>query len=79
MTVGADAVRTLTDWTAPDSAQDQLRRSYLAHLAAHEDAMWRECTAGHITASALVLDAGLRRALLTLHPKVGRLLQLGGH
>ena len=31
------------------------------------------------TASALVVDASCRNVLLTLHPKVGRWLQLGGH
>ena len=34
---------------------------------------------GHITASALVLDHTGEHALLTLHPRVGRWLQLGGH
>ena len=35
--------------------------------------------AGHLTASALVVNADRDRVLLTLHPKVGRWLQLGGH
>ena len=42
-------------------------------------ALWRTCAPGHLTASALVLDPGRRQVLLTLHPKVGRWLQLGGH
>ena len=41
--------------------------------------MWRSCRVGHITASALVIEEQGRGVLLTLHPKVGRWLQLGGH
>ena len=41
--------------------------------------MSRECRAGHLTASSLVLNASRTHVLLTLHPKVGRWLQLGGH
>jgi 8-oxo-dGTP pyrophosphatase MutT (NUDIX family) len=35
--------------------------------------------AGHITASALVVDDTGENVLLTLHPRFGRWLQLGGH
>ena len=34
---------------------------------------------GHVTASALVLDEHGKRGLFTLHAKLGRWLQLGGH
>jgi 8-oxo-dGTP pyrophosphatase MutT (NUDIX family) len=71
----ADAVSVLSRFTG----QDALREAYLGFLAAREDACQRSCTAGHITASALVLDATGSSALLTLHPRVGRWLQLGGH
>ncbi|MFC5908263.1 NUDIX hydrolase [Streptacidiphilus monticola] len=75
----ADAVRVLTEWDAPDAEQDLLRRDYLDHLTARQDGVWRSCRPAHITASALVVDADRARVLLTLHPKVGRWLQLGGH
>ncbi|WP_236652049.1 NUDIX hydrolase [Streptacidiphilus neutrinimicus] len=75
----ADAVRTLSSWEAPDPEQDLLRHDYLAHLDARADGVWRSCRPAHITASALVVDAEHGRVLLTLHPKVGRWLQLGGH
>ena len=39
----------------------------------------RSCAAGHITASALVVDDTGENILLTLHPRFGRWLQLGGH
>ena len=51
----------------------------LSFVLAREDACKRECVPGHITASALVLDHTGTRALLTLHPRFGRWLQLGGH
>lgn len=75
----ADAVRLLNDWTAPDTEQQELRREYLGFLAAQPDGMRRACRSGHLTGSALVVDPYERRVLLTLHPKVGRWLQLGGH
>ena len=51
----------------------------LAFVLAREDACMRECVPGHVTASALVLDHTGTHALLTLHPRFGRWLQLGGH
>ncbi|MER5883563.1 NUDIX hydrolase [Streptomyces sp. NPDC001941] len=59
--------------------QEELRTAYLDHLAAHEDAMWKACGAGHLTASALVVDPSRGRVLLTLHKKLGMWLQMGGH
>jgi 8-oxo-dGTP pyrophosphatase MutT (NUDIX family) len=59
--------------------QEELRRAYLDHLEAHPDGMWKSCTAGHITASALVVDPGHGRVLLTLHKKLRMWLQMGGH
>lgn len=74
-----DAVATLANWQAPTAEQEALRQSYLAYLAACEDACARSCAPGHLTASALVFDAAGEHVLLTLHPRVGRWLQLGGH
>ena len=51
----------------------------LSYLDARPDACSRSCAPGHLTASALVLDAAGERALLTLHPRVGAWIQLGGH
>jgi 8-oxo-dGTP pyrophosphatase MutT (NUDIX family) len=74
-----DARRTLAGWHHREPAQEVVRDAYLDFLDAHPDAMSRACRVGHLTASALVLDADRTRVLLTLHPKVGRWLQLGGH
>ncbi|NHC45645.1 NUDIX hydrolase [Motilibacter aurantiacus] len=75
----ADAVAALRGWAAPDAGQEALRAAYLAHLATRPDGLSRHCLAGHLTASALVVDRSTGRALLTLHRKLGRWLQLGGH
>ena len=79
MTLRSQALQELSAWSAPTPDQVAMRGAYLAYLADHDDAMWRECSPGHLTASALVLDLPARRVLLTLHPKVGRWLQTGGH
>lgn len=59
--------------------QEELRQAYLDHLAEHPDGMWKACGAGHITASALVIDPEHGRVLLTLHRKLRMWLQMGGH
>ncbi|MFG3018677.1 NUDIX hydrolase [Streptomyces sp. NPDC048254] len=59
--------------------QEELRQAYLDHLAGHPDGMWKACHAGHVTASALVVDPEHGRALLTLHRKLRMWLQMGGH
>jgi 8-oxo-dGTP pyrophosphatase MutT (NUDIX family) len=76
----ATAAAELAAWTPGTTAQDSLRHALLAFLAARpDDACLRSCVPGHLTASALVLDDAGERALLTLHPRVGLWLQLGGH
>ncbi|MFN0091806.1 MAG: NUDIX hydrolase [Acidimicrobiales bacterium] len=51
----------------------------LAFLDEHPDALHRSCAPGHLTGSALVLDAASGRFLLLLHAKLGKWLQPGGH
>lgn len=79
MTLHDDAVRLLERWTAPTKDQQSLVQAYLAFLAARPDGLRRSCAPGHLTASAVVLSADRTHTLLTLHPRVGRWLQLGGH
>ena len=73
------AVDVLSSWTAHDADQDSLRHTYLAFLAANPDACLRRSASGHLTASTIIFDATLRFVLLTLHPRVGAWIQLGGH
>ncbi|MFF2131111.1 NUDIX hydrolase [Streptomyces olivochromogenes] len=75
MTLHDDAVLVLKQY----EDQEELRQVYLDHLSEHPDGMWKACTAGHITASALVIDPVGGRVLLTLHRKLRMWLQMGGH
>jgi 8-oxo-dGTP pyrophosphatase MutT (NUDIX family) len=75
----ADAVRVITAMPTHDVLEAAIREAFLGLLAARPDAMWRSCAAGHLTASTLVLDPHHKRVLLTLHPRAGMWLQLGGH
>ena len=79
LSVRDSAISILTEWQAPDPAQDSLRHAVLAFVHGRTDACRRECVPGHVTASALVLDHTSRQVLLTLHPRLGRWVQLGGH
>ena len=71
----AEAVEAITAFE-PDSSE---RQAFLAFLAARPDATWRSCVPGHLTASALILDPSRHSVLLTLHPRVGKWLPVGGH
>ncbi|MER8008899.1 MULTISPECIES: NUDIX hydrolase [unclassified Streptomyces] len=75
MSLYDDAVLVLKGY----EGQEELRQAYLDHLAAHPDGLWKACTTGHITASALVIDPSRGRVLLTLHRKLRMWLQMGGH
>ncbi|MEU4149762.1 NUDIX hydrolase [Streptomyces sp. NPDC026659] len=75
MSLYDDAVHVLKEY----ADQGELRDAYLEHLAAHPDGMWKACHAGHVTASALVIDPEHGRVLLTLHRKLRMWLQMGGH
>ncbi|MFD5034152.1 NUDIX hydrolase [Streptomyces sp. NPDC058405] len=75
MSLHDDAVLVLKSY----EDQEELRGLYLDHLAAHPDGMWKACEAGHLTASALVIDPERGRVLLTLHKKLSMWLQMGGH
>ncbi|MBK3386249.1 NUDIX hydrolase [Streptomyces albidoflavus] len=75
MTLHDDAVLVLKEY----EDQPGLRQQYLDHLAAHPDGMYKPCEAGHLTASALVLDPSRGQVLLTLHRKLNMWLQMGGH
>jgi 8-oxo-dGTP pyrophosphatase MutT (NUDIX family) len=79
MSLHADAFATLDAWRPERHAQESLRQAFLGFVAARPDACQRSCVPGHLTASAILLDATGSRVLLTLHPRVGAWLQLGGH
>ncbi|TSD97361.1 NUDIX domain-containing protein [Skermania sp. ID1734] len=75
----ASANEVLKSWRVTTDQDESLRQTMLAFLGSAPRGCLREHVPGHITASALVLDESGRNALLTLHPRVGRWIQLGGH
>ncbi|MCX5267100.1 NUDIX hydrolase [Streptomyces sp. NBC_00199] len=75
MSLHDDAVLVLKGY----EGQEELCQTYLDHLAARPDGVWKACADGHITASALVIDPERGRVLLTLHKKLRMWLQTGGH
>ena len=74
-----NATRTLTDWRPPDIDQEALRREFLLHLAAFDDALWRGCGAGHLTGSGIVVSHDESEVALVFHPRVQKWVQPGGH
>lgn len=74
-----EANRLLNRWPAPDARQAALRSEFIRHAMGHDDSVFRTCAAGHLTASAIVLDSSRRRVLMTRHPRLGRWIQMGGH
>lgn len=74
----AVAVRHLEEAELDDEGAAH-RAQVLAYVADHGDAAWRTSVAGHLTGSALVVDAAGERTLLLLHRKLGRWFQPGGH
>jgi 8-oxo-dGTP pyrophosphatase MutT (NUDIX family) len=73
----AHALTTLKTWDS--DLHRELIDHCISHINHHADAFFKSCLTAHITVSALVLSPDRQHALLTLHPKVGRWLQMGGH
>lgn len=62
-----------------DPAAEEHRATILEFVDAHDDALHRTCHLGHLTGSALVVDATGEHVLLLFHTKLQRWLQPGGH
>lgn len=73
------ALDALTGWQPTTSGQRALREATIGFLLARYDACRRTCLPGHLTASALVLDAEGTHTCLVHHRIVGAWLQPGGH
>lgn len=65
----------VVDGPVPAGHRDEV----VAFVGRHADAALRTCGPGHLTGSALVVDATGTRTLLLLHRKLGRWFQPGGH
>jgi 8-oxo-dGTP pyrophosphatase MutT (NUDIX family) len=62
-----------------EGAAAEHRDQVAAFVVEHADAALRTNLVGHLTGSALVVDAHAERTLLLLHRKLGRWFQPGGH
>jgi 8-oxo-dGTP pyrophosphatase MutT (NUDIX family) len=62
-----------------DPDAERHRRAMLDFVDDHDDALHRSCREGHLTGSALVVDAAGERVVLLHHRKLQRWLQPGGH
>lgn len=79
MSLHTDATAVLRAYDPVDAAQAALRTEFLDFLAAHPEAMTRECEPAHLTGSAVIVDPTATRVLLNLHGKAHKWLQMGGH
>ena len=62
----------------PGVESDALEQT-TAFVGEHPDCLLRTCAPGHLTGSAWIVSPDRTRTLLTLHRKLGKWLQLGGH
>lgn len=71
--------QTLERWRGRSADQEELRQQYLGHLSRSPDGWSRDCRPAHLTASSLICAVTEQQVLLTLHARIGRWLQTGGH
>ncbi len=73
------ARRRVAAFEATHPAVGDHRAFILEFVDQHPEALYRTCLPGHLTGSAVVVDAAGRRVLLMHHAKLDRWLQPGGH
>lgn len=78
-TLDSSCAGTLDHWQAPSEEQARLQQRFLQHLQQHRDGWARSCRGSHLTASSIICAPTEQQVLLTLHAKIGRWLQTGGH
>ena len=74
----AQARGTVASFVPVDPEQERARNAALALLDSTADPLGRQ-DAGHLTGSALVVDAACLRVLVLWHKKLGLWVQPGGH
>src|SRR6202163_2706786 len=75
----ASLLDELRAYVPADAREAAMRSRLVAFVAANPGAFERTLAAGHVTASAWIVDPARTRALLAHHRKLGRWLQPGGH
>lgn len=71
--------KQLERYSPTDTEEIVDKQKMLDFLNAHEDCFERSCRIGHFTGSCWLENYDGSKFLLTLHKKIGRWLQLGGH
>jgi 8-oxo-dGTP pyrophosphatase MutT (NUDIX family) len=74
-----DAIAAATGWVPVDDTGRQVRQRFLDLLADQPGVTLADNPGAHITASAVVVSAGLDTVLLCLHGRLHKWVQLGGH
>jgi 8-oxo-dGTP pyrophosphatase MutT (NUDIX family) len=74
-----DVIARVTAFVPLAADEVVARDRTLTFLGDHPDGVDATCQAGHVTATALVLSPDRRRTLLTLHKRIKRWIELGGH
>ncbi len=74
-----DLLQRLAAHVPADVGEQAMLERIREFVARHPDCFERRLPAGHVTASAWVIDRERAHALLTHHVKLGKWLQLGGH
>lgn len=79
MTLFESALDSLHSWVAFTEEQERLRRTFVQQLELYPHGLTRSCRSGHLTGSAIVVNAERSAVALVFHPRVGRWIQPGGH
>ena len=75
-----DDIVSMLDAHQPADEKETRDIAFIKELIArHPNIISMNCEVGHITASALIVDARSNRTLLHFHKRLGRWLQVGGH
>lgn len=73
-------LQQLEEYKKKSSLKDQATaNNFLNFVRKHENCFERSLEVGHLTASSLLLNEDGSACLFTLHKKLGKWLQLGGH
>lgn len=75
----APLLALLNDYRQKYPEETVMVRQYESFVTEHSDCFERSLDIGHVTGSAMILDAEGERILLTHHRKLNRWLQPGGH
>lgn len=59
--------------------EEKTLNAFKDFISSHTRCFENDCLPGHITGSVMLMDPSFSKVVLTLHKKLGKWLQLGGH